>query len=157
MNRFTAWRGHAWIGLALRWYLGGVFLVACYHKILHPATFALDVATYQILPLQLINLQALILPWIELFAGIMLVVGFRTRAAALLINGMMVMFIIALCIALARGLDMGCGCFASEGGDDPISWHTIVRDSTWLLMGLYIQLLDTRPFGLDRLFGRKRA
>ncbi|MFH1464751.1 MAG: MauE/DoxX family redox-associated membrane protein [Pseudomonadota bacterium] len=157
MNRFTAWRGYAWIGLALRWYLGGVFLVACYHKILHPATFALDVATYQILPLQLINLQALILPWIELFAGIMLVVGFRTRAAALLINGMMVMFIIALCIALARGLDMGCGCFASEGGDDPISWHTIVRDSTWLLMGLYIQLLDTRPFGLDRLFGRKRA
>lgn len=157
MNRFTAWRGHAWIGLALRWYLGGVFLVACYHKILHPATFALDVATYQILPLQLINLQALILPWVELFAGIMLVVGFRTRAAALLINGMMVMFIIALCIALARGLDMGCGCFASEGGDDPISWHTIVRDSTWLLMGLYIQVLDPRHFGLDRLFGRKRA
>ncbi len=155
MNRFTGWRGHAWVALPLRLYLGGVFLLACYHKILHPSSFALDVATYQLLPLELINLQALVLPWVELFTGLMLVLAFRTRAAALLINAMMVMFIIALIWALMQGLDMGCGCFASEGGDDPISWRTIVRDSAWLAMGLYIQLFDRRPLGLDRLFLRR--
>jgi putative oxidoreductase len=155
MSRFAAWRVHAWIGLPLRFYLGGVFLVACAHKILHPAAFALDVATYQLLPLQLVNLQALVLPWVELFVGLMLILAFRTRAAALLVNAMMVMFMVALAWALVQGLDMGCGCFASEGGDDPISWHTIVRDSIWLAMGLYIQLFDRRPLGLDRLFFRR--
>jgi putative oxidoreductase len=154
MKRFLEWRGHAWLALPLRLYLGGVFLVACWHKILHPAQFALDVATYQLLPLELINLQTLVLPWVELFAGIMLVIGFRTRAAALLINLMMLSFILALAWALWLGLDMGCGCFASEGGDDPISWHTVVRDMSWLVMGLWIMLLDRSPLGLDRLFSR---
>jgi uncharacterized membrane protein YphA (DoxX/SURF4 family) len=157
MTRFSDWRGHAWIGLPLRLYLGGVFLAACWHKILHPDAFALDVATYEILPLQLINLQALVLPWVELFVGFMLILGWRVRAAALLVNAMMVSFIIALSIALARGLDMGCGCFASEGGDDPISWRTLVRDGTWLAMGVYVQALDRRPLGLDRLFQRRKA
>jgi putative oxidoreductase len=155
MSRFTEWRGHAWIALALRWYLGWVFLLACFHKILHPAAFALDVATYQLLPLELVNLQALVLPWVELFAGLMLVLAFRTRAAALLVNTMMLMFIVSLIWALVQGYDMGCGCFASEGGDDPISWHTIVRDGIWLGMGLYVQLLDRCPIGLDRLLSRR--
>lgn len=156
MNRLWTWQGHAWIGLALRLYLGGVFLVACYHKILFPAQFALDVATYRILPLQLINLQAIVLPWVELLAGVMLILGLRTRAAALLVNGMMVMFIVALSMALYKGLDMSCGCFASEGGDDPISWHTIVRDSTWLAMGLYIMFLDPGIIGVDGWFKRRK-
>lgn len=154
MNRFTDWRGHAWVGLVLRFYLGGVFLVACYHKILHPSDFALDVATYQLLPLELVNLQALVLPWVELFAGLMLVVGFRVRPAVLLVNAMMVMFMVALAWALLHGLDMGCGCFASEGGDDPISWRTLLRDSVWLAMGLYILFLDRRPLGLETLVRR---
>lgn len=156
MSAFSEWRGHPWISLGLRLYLGGVFLVACMHKILHPEAFALDVATYQILPLSLVNLQALVLPWVELVAALMLIVGFRTRAAAFLVNLMMLMFLSALTIALARGLEMGCGCFASEGGDDPISWRTLVRDGVWLLMGLYIQFLDRRPLGLDRLTHREK-
>ena len=156
MKNLLSWRGHAWIALPLRLYLGGVFLVACYHKILHPAVFALDVAIYQMLPLELINLQALILPWVELFAGLMLIVGYRTRAASLLINAMMLMFIAALAFALAKGLDMGCGCFASEGGDDPISFHTVLRDATWLAMGLYIMVFDSRPLGVDGLLLRRK-
>jgi len=156
MSRLLQWRGHAWVSLVLRLYLGGVFLAACFHKILHPGAFALDIATYQILPLQLVNLQAIVLPWVELLAGVMLVVGFRTRAAALLIDAMMVMFIVAISIALGNGLEMGCGCFASEGGDDPISWHTVLRDAIWLAMGLYILLLDSNPLGVDRLLRNKR-
>ena len=155
MNPFLAWRGHAWIALPFRVYLAGVFLLACYFKILDPGAFALDVATYQILPLPLINLQALILPWVELLAGLMLLAGLRTRAAALLISGMMVMFLIALAIALAQGLDMGCGCFANEGGEDPISWRTLVRDAVWLALALYVLVFDRRPFGLDRLLERR--
>ena len=155
MSDVMTWRGHAWIALPVRIYLGVVFLAACYFKILDPAAFALDVATYQILPLPLINLQALILPWVELAAGLMLVLGWRTRASALLISGMMVMFLVALAMALGQGLEMGCGCFANEGGEDPISWHTMVRDAVWLAMVLYVLFFDHQPLGLDRLLHRR--
>ncbi|MBW2257293.1 MAG: DoxX family membrane protein [Deltaproteobacteria bacterium] len=155
MSRILQWRGHPWVSLPVRLYIGMVFLLACPHKILHPAQFALDVAMYQVLPLELINLQAIVLPWVELFTAVMILVGFRTRAAAALITAMMVMFIVALVIALGHGLEMGCGCFASEGGDDPISWRTVVRDAIWLVMGLYILVFDHDPIGVDRLIGKE--
>lgn len=157
MKRFLTWRGHAAIALAARLYFGVIFLLACWHKILEPSAFALDIATYQILPLGLVNLLAIVLPWVELAAGLMLVLGFRTRAAALLVAGMMTMFTVAIASAVAKGLDMSCGCFASQGSvEDPISWRTIVRDTSWLLLAVYIFILDRRPLGLDRLFSRRK-
>jgi uncharacterized membrane protein YphA (DoxX/SURF4 family) len=152
MSRFLDWKGHSWISLPLRLYIGGVFLFACYHKIVSPTSFAMDVATYQILPLSLINLMALVLPWIELFAGIMIVIGWRTRASALCISGMMLVFLVAIIIALAKGLDMSCGCFASQAiEEDPISSMTVLRDSVWLVIPLYVLFFDRNAIGVDRL------
>ena len=78
MRALWTWRGHAYLALLARLYLGFVFIYACLHKIAEPATFALDVATYQFLPLPLINIFALVMPWLELLAGAMIVVGLRT-------------------------------------------------------------------------------
>jgi len=157
-SRLLHWPGHGWLALPVRLYLGWVFLTACWHKVLHPATFALDVATYQFLPLELINLFAITLPWVELAAGVMLVVGLRARAASLLTGAMMVAFIVALIAALDKGLQMGCGCFASNAlaEEDPISWLTVMRDLAWLAMSLYILFLDQSPLGFDRWFERRR-
>ena len=146
-----AWRGHALLGALARVYLGGLFVYAAWHKLRYPAAFALDVATYQILPLALVNLAALILPWVEVVTGAMLILGFRTRAAALLIAGMMVVFMAGLASALWRGLDMSCGCFAAQGSADPISGWTMLRDASWLALALYVLLFDRHPLGLDRL------
>ena len=159
MSRLLNWAGHGWLALLARWYLGFVFLLACWHKIVHPEAFAVDVATYGILPLPLVNLMAITLPWIELSAGIMLVAGFRARAAAAMVFGMMVMFTVALAIALAQGLDMACGCFASEAaqGGDPISGKTVLRDVGWLLLSVYVVLFDYSPIGFDRVLARRKA
>jgi len=156
-SRLTDWRGHQWLGLITRIYLGMVFVIACWHKILHPETFALDVATYQLLPLSAVNGFALVLPWVELLAGLMLILGFRARAAALLVVLMMLSFILSLLWALHLGLDMSCGCFASQAAvtDDPISWKTLVRDGFWLMLGLYVLTLDRLPLCLDRIFLKK--
>jgi len=156
--RITGWSGHQWLGLLARVYLGLVFIIACWHKILEPATFALDVATYQLLPLWAVNGFALVLPWVELLAGMMLILGFRARSAALLVSLMMVSFILALLWALHLGLDMACGCFASQAatGENPISWHTLVRDGLWLALGLYVLTLDRASWGLDRILPRAR-
>ena len=151
--------GFQWFLLAVRLYLGFLFATASWHKIMNPEMFALDVATYQLLPLWAVNVFALILPWVELLAGAMLIVGLRTRAAALLILCMMVSFIIALVWALHLGLDMACGCFASQAAteEDPISWYTMVRDLVWFLMAFYVLTLDRAPLGLDRVFRNRKV
>jgi uncharacterized membrane protein YphA (DoxX/SURF4 family) len=152
MTKFLAWPGHSFLALPIRLYLGVVFLFACVHKILEPSNFAVDIATYQILPLSFINIMAIVLPWLELIAGIMLVIGLRSRTGALLVAGMMAMFTVAVAIAVIRGLDMSCGCFASQGAvDDPISWSTVARDAGWLALALYVWIFDRSSLGIDRL------
>jgi putative oxidoreductase len=155
--RWRAWGGHAWLALPVRLYLGYVFVWACWHKILDPGAFALDVATYQMLPLPLINVFALVLPWVELLAGAMLVVGLRVRAAALLVVGMMAAFMVALGWALHQGFEMSCGCFASASTESPISGWTMLRDAAWVALALYVLLFDHAPLGLDGWLRRRRA
>jgi uncharacterized membrane protein YphA (DoxX/SURF4 family) len=146
------WPGHPALGLLARLYLGAVFLLACIHKLGQPEVFALDIATYQFLPLVFINAFALLLPMVELVVGVMLVVGFRTRAASFLIVWMMIAFMIGLSNALHLGLDMSCGCFASSAASegDTISGMTLLRDAGWLGLGVYVLVFDRRPLGLDR-------
>jgi uncharacterized membrane protein YphA (DoxX/SURF4 family) len=148
----------AWLAVPARWYLGALFVGACLHKIADPRSFAIDVATYDILPLALVNVTAIVLPWIELAAGSMLLAGWRTRAAALLVLGMMLVFVAALMIALARGLDMSCGCFASQGADeDPISRLTVLRDLGWLALAGLVFACDRGRIGIDGVIERRRS
>ena len=102
-----------WIALLCRWALAAVFIAAALPKILSPHDFALVVFRYQMLPYPLVNLFALWLPWIELFAAIALLIAPRLRDAALfLIGGMLVVFTVAIGFNLYRGVDMACGCFS---------------------------------------------
>jgi uncharacterized membrane protein YphA (DoxX/SURF4 family) len=156
---FLNWPGHAWLALLARLYLGYVFIHACIHKIAHPGSFALDIATYDILHLSLVNPMAVTLPWIELAAGIMLVAGFRVRGASLAVAGMMIMFMVAVVLALAKGLDMSCGCFTSQAAvnEHPISYLTVLRDAGWLALSVYVAFFDRDAIGLDRLMARRKA
>lgn len=148
---------HRILSVPLRVYLGGVFLAACWYKIQEPAVFALSVATYQILPLSLINLMAIALPWIELVVGLSLVIGFKSRACALCCAGMLCTFIIAISSALYFDLRLSCGCFASADAAEEMSVMTIWRDVIWLLISVYLLLTDSGHFGIDGLLARKRA
>ncbi|MBW2735409.1 MAG: DoxX family membrane protein [Deltaproteobacteria bacterium] len=157
MSRFLLWRGHAMLALPARVYLGVIFIYASIHKIADPGTFALDVATYDLLPLVLVNAMAIIMPPIEFVAGVLIIVGWRTRAAGLLITAMMGIFVVAVSMALAKGLDTSCGCFASQAmEEDPITGLTVLRDVVWMLLGAYVVLFDRRPLGVDGFLMRRR-
>jgi len=154
----TAPRALAWAALPARWYLGALFVGASLHKIAVPGAFALDIATYDILPLAAVNLSAIVLPWVELAAGALLLAGWRVRPAALLVTGMMATFLAALAIALARGLDMSCGCFASQGAEeDPISGLTLARDLAWLALAIAVVAWDRGLAGVDAWLERGRG
>lgn len=76
-------------------------------------TFAEDVANYHVPPSALGNLVAITLPWIELVAGALLVVGIWKRASVWVITAMMIVFLMAIGWALAHGYDIRCGCFGT--------------------------------------------
>ncbi len=156
LARFARWKGHAVFGLLARVLLAVVFVWAAWHKVLHPASFALDVATYQILPLSLVNLQAIGLPWVELLVGLTLLFGLWTRESALVTVGMNLMFIVAITITLYRGEEIMCGCFASAEAGHQIDMDLVFRDFGLLLAGLYIVWVGPRWPSIDRALARRR-
>lgn len=92
--------------------LGLVFVYAAVHKITYPPGFAKEIFAYGIVPGSLVNLMAVYLPWLELFAGLALVAGIWVRAAGSVTAGMLVVFLIAIGSRFARGeWDFECGCF----------------------------------------------
>ncbi len=152
----TGWKLNSYIALILRIYIAGVFIYASFHKIIYPELFALDIASYDILPVELINLMAIVLPWLELFVGIMVFTGFQVKSNILLMIGMMIMFMTALSIALYNGLDMACGCFASSEAEEAISYKTLLRDFIWISICIYIFVFDNKPIGIDSMILNKK-
>ncbi|MGB9599714.1 MAG: MauE/DoxX family redox-associated membrane protein [Myxococcota bacterium] len=144
--RFFESKYNSYLSLILRIYIGAVFIYASIHKIANPESFAIDIATYDILPLYLVNLMAIVLPYIEIISGILIIIGPFQKEGALLISAMMTIFLIALIIAIQKGINASCGCFASQSiEEDSISYKTVIRDLIWLLIALYVLLFDKRP------------
>ena len=117
--------------------LGVIFIYASYDKISHPKAFAEIVYNYQILPDPLINVTAILLPWLELLTGIFLIMGFWMQGTVIWCNILLVVYIGALCFNLARGLDINCGCFSTTKGSS-ISIETIVWDAVFLVLSVYL-------------------
>ena len=68
--------------MAFRWILGITFIYASYYKILSPTDFAKMVYGYNLFPEVLINLIAIVLPFVELISGLCLLLGIYPRSAA---------------------------------------------------------------------------
>jgi cation diffusion facilitator family transporter len=123
---------------ALRLLMGAVFLYASYDKILHPQAFAQAIYNYQILPDGLVNLTALVLPWLELLLGLCLVAGVWLPGATVISSGLLTLFLAALVFNQLRGLDIHCGCFSTEASAGPADLWTVARDLAFLAAALYL-------------------
>ena len=134
------WKQDGPVVLCARLILGAVFIYASIDKIIHPEAFAESVYNYQILPAFLINLTAIVLPWLELILGIFLIIGLFREGSVLVVTGLMVIFVSAMIFNLARGLDIHCGCFstsAAETGNAPMVWY-VFRDGLFLIPAFYL-------------------
>jgi putative oxidoreductase len=121
------------IPAAVRIALGGIFIYAALVKIADPVGFAGSIAAYKILPYFASYLTAATLPFLELTCGVLLVVGYRVKGGALIIGLLNLVFIAALASAIARGLDIDCGCF-KQGGAKTSPWLALLRDLVFLAM-----------------------
>ncbi|NQV16589.1 DoxX family membrane protein [bacterium] len=116
----------------LRIGLGALFIYASLDKIWNPGLFAKVISNYRILPLPLLHLSAIILPWLELLCGLALVFNRYARAANILIAGMLFVFILAIVASIYRGLDFNCGCFKLEATEKNMGTLKIIENLAML-------------------------
>jgi putative oxidoreductase len=141
VNRAARWTFHC-----SRLLLGGLFLYAGLVKARDAAAFAGEVANYKVLPYAWNFVVAAVLPYVETLAGFLLLVNRKVRPAALVLGGLIAVFIAALVSVLARGMDIDCGCFR-PGGSHTGPWTALLRDIGLLLLAIICYRLRgrTRP------------
>jgi putative oxidoreductase len=106
-----------WLTIRVQIALGVIFVVAALPKIVDPPSFAHMIYNYKLVPASILNFMALTMPWIELLAGLALILGIWKGTARTIIGAMLVMFIIAIAINLLRGNAIDCGCFDVSKAD----------------------------------------
>lgn len=132
------------LAVVARLVLGATFVLAAVTKLPDLPSFAEEVANYQLLPAALVPLAALAFVGTELVAGLALLAGVWVRAATALSAAMLVVFIVALTQALARGIDLRCGCF---GGAELATWGTVARDVGLLAVAWVAAAFTPREVG----------
>lgn len=138
-----------YLSVVVRLVLGLIFIIASVDKIADAGSFAKSIQNYDIMPIAVINIVALVLPWLELICGLFLVFGVRLRASSALIAGMLVVFIVAIFIAAEiKGLDIGCGCFSQSGEGTKVGWNKIVENIGLLCLAAQIFFFPNARFAL---------
>ena len=75
--------------------------------------------------------MAIVLPWLELVCALALFVGLARRSAARILGVLLVVFIIALGIDLARKRPVDCGCFGTSKVEKTTEQR--LRDMKWAI------------------------
>ncbi|HZP44787.1 MAG TPA: MauE/DoxX family redox-associated membrane protein [Candidatus Binataceae bacterium] len=115
------------VELGLRTAIGLEFVYAGWSKVGDPLGFADSVASFAILPNAIVSIFALALPIFEIIAGLLILGGRPRRIGAAAVFVLSLIFVIALAQALARGLDVNCGCFG-PGASTTNPWIDLVRN-----------------------------
>ncbi|MFN8366585.1 MAG: MauE/DoxX family redox-associated membrane protein [Candidatus Kapaibacterium sp.] len=132
--------------LIARLVLGTIFVMYGVDKIIAPKDFAHNILNYKMLPEVVVNIFALTLPWLETICGVLLILGVRLRANAILSGAMTLMFMGAVSIAMIRGLEINCGCSAHA---ETVGWPKLMEDTGYLLLALLIYLFPRKEFTLE--------
>jgi len=124
-------------------------------KISNPDQAVRAVQAYELLPHGIDQVVGYGLPLIEVALGLLLILGLGTRIAAVLAGVFMLVFIVGVSSAWARGLSIDCGCFGGGGavGSSGKAWRylsEILRDLLFLGLASWSAVLPASRLALDR-------
>jgi uncharacterized membrane protein YphA (DoxX/SURF4 family) len=128
-----------------RWLLGAAWVGMGISKALHPVDFLKLVRAYEIVQNYFwLNSIAAVLPWFEIFCGLLLLAGIAVRGTALLLVLMLVSF---TGVVFHRALDImsaqaipfwavkfDCGC----GTGEVFIWQKLLENSGLILLSLWL-------------------
>lgn len=139
-----------------RWTLGGIFIYAGSAKLLDPEILAALIDAYGIVPQNLLMPVSIILPALEVIAGLGLLLDIQGSLSV--IAGLLALFIAILGYGIWMGLDVDCGCFGPEDPETK-AFHglklSLYRDLVMLAGVAFIygwrRYRPVRPVGIKRL------
>jgi uncharacterized membrane protein YphA (DoxX/SURF4 family) len=146
----------------VRWTLGGVLVVLGTQKALHPVDFLKVIREYHWLETYWqLNLVAGLLPWFEIFCGVLLVIGIAVRGTAVATLTMLLPFT-AIVVHRALGIHQAtavpfcairfdCGCGAGEVN----ICRKVLENSALILMAVSLLARPLRRRGLFSQWKRR--
>jgi putative oxidoreductase len=143
-----------WLVVLARLALAAVLAFAAVPKLGDAAGFARDIDNYHLLPVAWAAYAAVLMPPLELVVALALLVGIHARGAALVSAGMMVVFAGAMAQAIARGIDLDCGCFGSALAMEVSGW-SILRNV--VLASLSVPIVLGPEVTPAAIFGRRTS
>jgi hypothetical protein len=140
--------------------LGLIFLFSAIPKLRHPNGFILTVLEYRVLPTRLSWLYARSLPPLELLLAVFLLSGTEVRSVAIVLSLLLISFMIAVAINLARGRNLDCHCFG-KAHRRTIGWELLFQDTLLLCATIVLAVipgawLESEPWSVFHLSGLAR-
>jgi hypothetical protein len=127
--------------LASRYVVGLVLLIAAIPKLGNQREFARAIRNYGLLSPGLIRPVAAWLPRVELVLALTLLLGVAVTAASATAGALLVAFVVALGVNLARGRSFDCGCGGSIA-PKTIGWQVVAGDLALVGMTTLVMLAD---------------
>jgi len=139
----------------LRLIVAGVFLYAGIAKLTHPTDFHADTLNFQWIDDPDAAWIALGLPVLEVICSAAIIIPSWSRPAALILGGLLIIFLAALGRAWLFGLDLHCGCFGSSTESVHYPWK-FVQNIALLLMTTFVWLGSSEKYFCKKSFVRIR-
>jgi uncharacterized membrane protein YphA (DoxX/SURF4 family) len=141
--------------------LGLVFMASAIPKLRHPRGFVLVVVEYRVLPPHLSRLYARLVPPLEFLVALLVLTGTAVRSAAVVMALLLLSFIVAVGINVARGRDLDCHCFGPTMAR-PIGRGLVLQDlgllaASGALVGVAERWGAVEPWSLFTLSGVARG
>ena len=141
MEKSTSRTIGRWLIFVLRLAVCVIFVFAGVMKLRDPVAFAIAIRHYKMVPAFLILPMAFYLPWLEIICGLSIFVRPLSRAALYLILLLDLVFLAALSVAWARGLNVKCGCFGELLNE--ISYITAITRNVFIAIAIIVILVVT--------------
>jgi uncharacterized membrane protein YphA (DoxX/SURF4 family) len=122
------------VNLALRLLVGSVFVIAGIGKIIDPKHFATEIWNYHLIPMSI--------------CGLLLISGVKLKANSIIIGGLLLVFILAGISAIARGLEINCGCFGKES-EKKLDWYKILENTGLLIATVLLFISNPKSLVLS--------
>ncbi len=118
--------------------LGLVLLVAGITKLQFPLEFLSGVYAYRVVGEEIGLMTAMVLPWLEFWLGIFLILDVLTVESLVVTAALMGGFVGLQIYAIASGLVISCSCFGAANGGEPVGWSSTGRTAGVFAVALII-------------------
>ncbi len=152
--------------LIARVILGGLFMYMGAKKIGDPVAFMKQINLYEMLPTSpgiYLNATAIVLPWVEIVAGLCLLLGVLIRGSSLALALMLATFTPAILLRAVAVLHetgkpfseiaFDCGCGAGE----VVIWKKLLENTGLFVLALVALFSRSRRFCLANLCCKKQG